>query len=86
MTSGGGAFPPSEKGIFCVQRIRRDDGGWGNRGKALRNTNDYRLRSKCVSRLGVHTSLGWIRKLCICPLVGIVITGNDRVSTATRGA
>ena len=83
--SGGGAFPPSEKGVLCVQRMRRDDGGWGNRGKALRNTNDCRMRSKCVSRLGVYTSLDWIRKWCIYLLAGIVITGKDRVSMATRG-
>ena len=82
----GGSFFPSEKGILCVHRVRRNDRGWGIRGTALRNTNDCRLRSKCGPRPGEHTSLGRIRKGCICLLARIVMTGKDRVSMATRGA
>ena len=73
------------KGILCVQRMERDDRCRGNRGTALRNMNDCRLRSKCGSRLGAHTSLGQAQKERICLLAGIVMIG-DRVSMAIRGA
>ena len=79
-----GVFFPLRKGIPCVQRMGRNDRGRGDRGTALRNTNDCCLRSKYGSRLGAHTSLDWIRKGCICLLAGIVMIG-DRVSVAIRG-
>ena len=86
MSEGRGGGVPSEKGILCVQRMRRNDRGWGNRGTALRKTKDCRLRNKCGSRFGTHTSLDRIRKGCIRLLAKIVMTGKDRVSMATRGA
>ena len=78
------AFFPLRKGIPCVRRMGRNDRGRVDCGMALRNTNDCRLRSKCGSRLGVHTSLDRTRKGCICLLAGIVMIG-DRVSVAIRG-
>ena len=79
-----GAFFPLRKCIPCVQRVRRNDRGRDDRGTALRNTNDCRLRSKCGSRVGAHTSLDRTRKGCICLLAGIAMIG-DRVSAAIRG-
>ena len=74
-----GVFFPLRKGILFVQRIGRNNRGRGNRGTALGSTNDCRLRSKCRSRLGAHTSLDRARKGCICLLAGIVMIGRDIV-------
>ena len=80
---GGGVFS-LRKGIVCVQRMGLDDRCRGNRGTALRNTNDCRLQSISGSRLGAHTNLGRVRKGCICLLTGIVMIG-DRVSMVISG-
>ena len=84
MVSGGGLlFPKIKRSLrpengaeFCVR---------GNRGTALRNTNDCRLRCECGSRLGAYTSLDWTRIGCICLLAGIVMIGKNKVSVAIRG-
>ena len=80
----GGVFFSLRKCILCVQRMGPDARCRSDRGTALRNTNDCRLRSKRGSRLGAHTSLGRVRKGCICLLAGIVMIG-DKVSMVTRG-
>ena len=84
MMSEGVLFP-LRKCIICVQGMGRKDRGRSNRGTALRNTKDCRLRSKCGSRLGAHTSLDRTRKGCVCLLAGIVMISRSRVSVAIRG-
>ena len=91
----GRIFFPLRKVIFCVQRMRRNDRGRGNRGTALRYTNDCRLQSWGGSRLGAHTNLDRVRKGCVYIKVFIIVavTGgifmNNRqvyqASAETRG-
>ena len=76
---------PLRKNIICAQRIEWTDHSRDNRGTALRNTIDYRLRSKDGSRLGAHTSLDRTRKGSIGLLAGIVMVGRDGMFIAIRG-
>ena len=81
----GGVLFSLREGVFCVQKMVRNDRFRGNCGTALRSTNDCRLRSKYRSRLGAYTSLDWLRSGCICLLAEIVMIGRDKVSVAARG-
>ena len=68
-----GVFFPLRKGIFCVQKMGRNDRSRDNRGRLLRITNDCRLRSWGGSRLGAHTNLDRARKGCVYVKVGIIV-------------
>ena len=58
----GGVFLFLRKGIFCVQKmVRNDRCRRSNRCTALRSTNDCCLLGKCRSGLGAHTSLDLVR-------------------------
>ena len=81
----GGVFFPLRKGILCGQRMGRNDRSRSNRGTALRNTNDCRLRNKGGLRLGAYTSLGRTRMGCVCLLADIVVIGRKGVFVVTRG-
>ena len=76
---------PSGKGIFCVQKMVRNDRCRSNRGTALHSTNDYCLRGKCRSGLGAHASLDQVRGLCSYLLARIGMIGRDKMSVAVRG-
>ena len=83
MMNGGGGFFSFRKGILCVQRTERNDRNRDSRCTALRNTNDCRLRGKCGSRLGAHTSLGRTRK---GGSVSVAIRGVLKTCTDVRGS
>ena len=83
MMSGGVLFSLG-KGILCVQRMGRDDRCRSNRGTALRDPNDCRMRRKSGLRPGAHTSLSRVRRGGVFVLAGIVMI-EDRVSMVIRG-
>ena len=52
------------RGIFCVQKMVRNDRWRSNRGTALRSTNDCCLLGKCRSGLRAYISLDLARGCC----------------------
>ena len=74
----GGVFFPVEKGILCIQKMGRHYGGSSSRGTILCGANGCQLRGRgpkvrCLSRLGAHTNLDWVRRVCVYFGVGITI-------------
>ena len=61
MMSGESFLFSLRKGIFCVQKMVRNDRCRTNCGTALRSTNDCCLLGKYRSGLGAHTSLDLVR-------------------------
>ena len=81
----GGVFFPLRKGIFCVQKMGRNDRSMDNRGTAF--AYHERLPSAklgWVETGGTHQSVDRARKGCVYVKVGIIVAVTGGVFVSNR--
>ena len=76
-TSRCAAYLLDHSGDNCVQKMVRNHRSRSSRGTISCVTNDWELRGRspkvrCLTRLGAHTNLDWVRRVCV--YFGVCIT------------